>query len=90
MVVALNHNLTHILIEMQGTVLTSLKCSVQIDTLGKDCLKSQKNKEILYKYLDVVSIPPLSMVDNILTVSEAGIKFIKMNSTVQSKIDAKS
>jgi hypothetical protein len=26
-------------IEMQGTVLAPLKCSVQIDTLGKECLK---------------------------------------------------
>ena len=34
-------------IEMQGTVLTSLKCAVQIDTLGKDSLKNKKNKDIL-------------------------------------------
>ena len=76
-------------IEMQGTVLTSLKCSVQIDSLGKDCLKNKKKKDNLYKYLGVVSIPPLSMVDDILTVSEAGSKSIKMNATVQSKIDVK-
>ena len=74
---------------MQGTVLTSLKCSVQIDSLGKDCLKNQKNQNNLYKYLDVVPIPPLSMVDDILTVTETGVKSIKMNAAVQSKVDVK-
>ena len=29
-------------IEMQGGVLTPLKCSVQMDTLGADCLENQK------------------------------------------------
>ena len=27
-------------IEMQGTVITSIKCSIQIDTLGKECLST--------------------------------------------------
>ena len=71
-----------------SSVLTSHKCSVQIDSLGKDFLKNKKNKDILHKYLDVISIPPLSMVDDILTVSEAGTKFIIMNASVQSKMDA--
>ena len=74
---------------MQGTVLTSLKCSVQIDGLGKDFLKNKKNKDILYKYMNVISIPPLSMVDDILTISEAGTKSIIMNASVQSKMDVK-
>ena len=34
-------------IEMQGTVPAPLKCSVQIDTLGKECLKYIEG---LYKY----------------------------------------
>ena len=76
-------------IEMQGTVLTSLKCSVQIDGLGKDFLKNKKNKDILYKYMNVISIPPLYMVDDILTISEAGTKSIIMNASVQSKMDVK-
>ena len=41
-------------IEMQGTVPAPLKCSVQIDTLGKECLK---NNEGLFKYK--VSLPSL-------------------------------
>ena len=34
-------------IEMQGTVLAPLKCSVQLDTLGKECLT---NGEGLFRY----------------------------------------
>ena len=37
-------------IEMQGGVLTPLKCSVQMDTLGADCLNNLENSDILYKY----------------------------------------
>jgi hypothetical protein len=33
-------------IEMQGTVLAPLKCSVQIDTLGKECLKYNEGTNI--------------------------------------------
>ena len=37
-------------IEMQGGVLTPLKCSVQMDTLGLECLSSVEHSKILYKY----------------------------------------
>ena len=52
-------------IEMQGTVLAPLKCSTQIDTLGKDCFETNAG---LFRYKDSVSIPPLSMIDDILAV----------------------
>ena len=45
-------------IEMQGGVLTPLKCSVQMDTLGAHCLNSIEHSSILYKYKDCVKIPP--------------------------------
>ena len=44
---------------MKGTVFAPLKCSVQIDTLGRDCLT---NGEGLYNYKDIVEVPALSMV----------------------------
>ena len=50
-------------IEMQGTVPAPLKCSIQIDTLGKECIE---NEEGLYKYKECVNIPPLAMIDDIL------------------------
>ena len=34
-------------LEMQGTVFSNIKCSVQVDSLGKDCLMENKG---VYKY----------------------------------------
>ena len=42
-------------LEMQGTVLSNIKCSVQIDSLGKDCLTENKG---IYKYKDCISASP--------------------------------
>ena len=76
-------------IEMQGGVLTPLKCSVQMDTLGADCLNSVENSSILYKYKDFVKIPPLELIDDILIITNCRIKSVKMNALVQIKIDCK-
>ena len=43
-------------IEMQGTVTAPLKCSVQIDTLGRDCYRSGRG---LYQYRGACTVPPL-------------------------------
>ena len=50
---------------MQGTVWGSLFCTASIDQLGK---KAYEMPEILYKY-NGVDIPPLGMVNDILTVT---------------------
>ena len=76
-------------IEMQGGVLTPLKCSVKMDTLGGEMLNNVKNSKILYKYKDFLSIPPLEFVDDILTITECGVKSLKMNGIIQSKMDCK-
>ena len=34
-------------LEMQGTVLSNIKCSIQVDSIGKDCLTENKG---IYKY----------------------------------------
>ena len=73
-------------LEMQGTALSNIKCSVQIDSLGKDCITENKG---LYKYKDGINIPPLSMVDDIVTVSSCGTNSIKVNAIVQAKIETK-
>ena len=54
-------------IVLQGEVFGPLQCSVQVDTFGKECLEEGK---FLYKYKGCVDIPPLAMVDDLLTVSE--------------------
>ena len=74
-------------IEMQGTVLAGLKCSVTIDTIGKETLDN--THKVLYKYKKCTSIPPLSFVDDILTVSECSTDSVKMNATIQAKVEGK-
>ena len=76
-------------IEMQGTVIAPLKCSVQVDTLGKQFMNNSKLTKHLYKYKNCVKIPPLSMIDDILTISICGTNSITLNAAVQSKIDTK-
>ena len=52
---------------MQGTVLAGLKCSISIDSIGKECL--QNVHPVLYKYKNTTSVPPLSLIDDIIAVS---------------------
>jgi hypothetical protein len=73
-------------IEMQGGVLTPLKCSIQIDTFGKEMLESAECSKTMFKYKDCVSIQVLSMID----VTECGPDSVKMNAYVQSKTDTKA
>ena len=73
-------------LEMQGSVLSNIKCSIQIDSIGKDCLTENKG---VYKYKGCLSIPPLSMVDDIITVSLCGVDSVKVNGIVQAKIECK-
>ena len=74
-------------IEMQGTVLAPLKCSVSIDTIGKEALTFMHDD--LYKYRNCVAIPPLSMIDDILAVSHCSVNSIKMNAVTESKVNSK-
>ena len=71
-------------LEMQGTVLAGLKCSV---TIGKEFL--QNTHKYLYKYKSTTSIPPLSLIDDIISVSKCSSESISMNATIQSKIQGK-
>ena len=76
-------------IEMQGGVLTPLKCSVQIDSIGADCLESVEHSEMLYKYKGFVKIPPLGFVDDVLTITKCSLNSIKMNALMLSKVQCK-
>ena len=74
-------------IEMQGTVPAPLKCSIQMDSLGRECLESGEG---LFKYKDCVNIPPLAMIDDILAVSECSVESVKLNAFIQSKVAHKN
>ena len=64
-------------IEMQGSVLAGIKCSISIDTLGKECLQNQHN--VLYSYKNCVNVTPLSFVDDIIGTSNCGPDAFKLN-----------
>ena len=74
-------------IEMQGTVLAGLKCSISIDSIGKEFLENVH--PVLYKYKNCTSIPPLSLIDDIITVSSCSSDSVRMNATIQAKIQGK-
>ena len=74
-------------IGMQGTVPARLKCSVSIDSIGKESLQNMHS--ILYKYKNTTSVPPLSLIDDILAVSICSSKSIQTNAVIQSKIHGK-
>ena len=72
-------------IVMQGSVWGSLFCTTTMEKLGKLCYK---NKELLYKYKNVVEVPPLCMVDDILSIQKC-TDAKKMNATINTFIEMK-
>ena len=58
------------------------------DTLGKELLADDSVK--LYKYKGYVKIPPMALIDDVLTVTACGIDSIAMNAAIQSKVNNKS
>ena len=74
---------------MQGSVFGSLKCTVQVDTLGRDCLSSE-DQIGLFQYKSIVYIPPTSFVDDVLGVSNCGIEAKELNSVINSKMETKN
>ena len=53
----------------QGDVFGPMFCSKQVDTFGQECLIENKST---YLYRGEVEFPPLSMVDDLLCVTECG------------------
>ena len=69
----------------QGTVWGSLFCTVTIDKLGKQVYSM---RELIYKYKGV-DLPPLGMVDDIVTVTDVE-KTAEMNRLVNTFIEHKN
>ena len=70
----------------QGDVFGPMLCSKQVDTFGQECLKESR---YTYLYKGWVEIPPLSMVDDLLSVSECGFKTQTVNAFLTFKTDSK-
>ena len=76
-------------IELQGSVSSPMRCSITTDSLGKEILSNYGLSQILYKYRGCVMIPPLMMIDDVLSVTECGVNSLKMNALVLSKMATK-
>ena len=63
-----------------------IKASVQMDTLGRDYYERQEG---LYLYNDCVSVPPLTMIDDIASFSVCGPQSIITNAIINTKIECK-
>ena len=71
---------------MQGEVYGPLCCSVQVDTFGKECIQQRK---YLYQYKEIVGIPPLAMVDDLVLISNCGLESVMMNGFINCKTNIK-
>ena len=71
---------------MQGTVWGSLFCVTTMDKLAK---LAYQNKELLYQYKGEVDVPPLEMVDDILTIQKCGAASSAINAEVNAFIEQK-
>ena len=74
---------------LQGTVFAPLKCAIQFETFSSDAMETDEG-ETMYKYKGTVYIPPLQMVDDIMTVSKCGIQAVTINAHLNAKIKSKS
>ena len=66
---------------MQGTVWAGMLCTSTINKLGQ---LVYDNPQLSYKYIGTVVVPPLQMIDDVLTISKCGSTSVAMNSLVNS------
>ena len=73
-------------IEQQGTCNGPIKCSVQIDSIGR---KAYKDKKKLFLYKESVLVPPMSMIDDLISFSKCGVQAIVNNAFINAQIEMK-
>ena len=73
-------------IVMQGTVWAGLMCTVTMDKLCKLILQDE---QVLYKYRGKVSVPPLEMVDDVISAVKCGNTATFLNATINAFIETK-
>ena len=71
---------------MQGTVWAGLMCTVTMDKLCKLILQDE---QVLYKYRGKVTVPPLEMVDDIISFVKFGSTATAMNAKINAFIETK-
>ena len=70
----------------QGGPLGPTICGVHIDKTGKEMIQ---RKEFCYKYKDI-EIPALSMIDDLLAISECGCKSVETNAYINAQFELKN
>ena len=71
---------------MQGTVWAGLMCTSSMDQLCKFILQ---HEHLLYKYRGKVKVPPLQMVDDVITAAKCGSTSSALNAAVNAFMDLK-
>ena len=71
---------------MQGTVNSGRFCTCTMDKFAK---MVYQDKTLVYKYKGVAEVPPLEMVDDVLTISKCSITSVAMNATMNAFIENK-
>ena len=64
-------------IVLQGGTWGPMGCSNSIDRIGKEC---EKRREMCYYYKGIAKVLPMAMVDDLLSVSECGVRSVVLNS----------
>ena len=72
-------------IVMQGTVWANMFCVVLLDRLGKLVYSDPK---LLFYYKEEIAIPPLEMVDDVLSVQKCGIESSRINQTINTFMES--
>ena len=71
---------------LKGMFFGPMLCGKQIDEIGKECLESSK---YTYKYKGDVEIPPMIMLDDLISISECGHQTAMVNSYIKLKTATK-
>ena len=70
---------------MQGSVWGSIMCTTTMDKLGQ---VAYENPELLYMYKGVVAVPPICMVDDILSLQKCS-ESSKINAVINAFVELK-
>ena len=70
----------------QGDSWGPIECSLQVDEIGKESLHKSLEP---YRYKDIVEIPALGWIDDIITVSESGHKTARLNAFINAQLATK-
>ena len=71
---------------MQGTVWAGLMCTTTMDKLGKEVYA---DPGLVYKFRGKVQVPPLEMVDDVISASKCGSTTVTLNACINSFMERK-